>query len=400
MNKKLSELETGVEKLIGSLSENLDAVKMEYIRITAGRLGSIGKMVYREFQAYMRTKYPAAMNGDISEIQGTARRTDLRNMALIKSFFKKIKTEYKGVNVSRLYNDALSKYKIMSKSKAMTKGYVNTVSRFVTAIGSEVETTARDGQTISVRTTYHIAVRRAVSELVNAGINRVDYKSGRSVRVDSAVRNAMMTEFGNVTRIVAETIGNDIGADGVEISAHAFCADDHEDVQGRVFTKEQYQKLQDTGYASDIDGEPVEISHSGNGSFRPIGMYNCHHVAYPFVIGVDETAYPKEYLEEQKTRNENGMTFGNKHMTLYEATQEQRRMETAMRYQRERITAFKEAADGNGAVMGDLKAARESLSKTRDTYKTLGKALNHYSIRTKMERSYVVKKNNPVGGRL
>jgi hypothetical protein len=266
------------------------------------------------------------------------------------------------------------------------------VSRFVTAIGSEREIAAKDGQTISVRQTYHTAVNRAVSELVNAGISRVDYESGRSVRVDNAVSNALMTEFANVTQMVAETVGNDIGADGVEISAHAFCAEDHEDVQGRVFTKEQYEKLQDTGYAVDIDGQAVEISHSGAGSFRPIGTHNCHHIAYPFVIGVSEKAYSKESLEERKTQNETGMTFNGKHMTLYEATQEQRRMETKMRYQREKITALKETADGNSEVERKLKAARESLSRTRDGYKALGKALEPYSIRSKMERSYVAKR--------
>jgi hypothetical protein len=332
------------------------------------------------------------MNNDISEIQKTAKKVDIQNTALIKSFFKKIQTEHKGVKVSQLYYDALAKYKIMSKSAATTKGYVKTVSRFVTAIGSEREVTAKDGQTISVRQTYHTAVNRAVSELVNVGIRRVDYESGRSVRVDSAVSNALMTEFSNVTQMVAETVGNDIGADGVEISAHAFCAADHEDAQGRVFTKEQYEKLQDTGYAVDIDGQAVEISHSGTGSFRPIGTHNCHHIAYPFVIGVSEKAYSKEYLEERRIQNENGMTFNDKHMTLYEATQEQRRLETKMRYQREKITALKEAADGNSEVMRELKSGKEALSRTRDAYKALGKALEPYSIRAKMERSYVAKK--------
>lgn len=33
-----------------------------------------------------------------------------------------------------------------------------------------------------------------------------------------------------------------LGADGVEISAHGFCAPDHEDIQGKQMTKAEYAK--------------------------------------------------------------------------------------------------------------------------------------------------------------
>ncbi|MEA4812261.1 MAG: phage minor capsid protein [Anaerolineaceae bacterium] len=120
-----------------------------------------------------------------------------------------------------------------------------------------------------------------------------------------------------------------MGADGVELSAHGGCAPDHLPYQGRQFSKRQFEKLQ---------GE-LE---------RPIGEYNCRHIAFPILLGISRPAHTEKELnrlEEMSTRRQE---FDGKEYTQYEATQLQRKLETAMRQTKDRALLAKESGDDLG----------------------------------------------------
>ena len=72
-------------------------------------------------------------------------------------------------------------------------------------------------------------------------------------------------------------LGREFGADGVQISLHALCAEDHLPYQGRRFTNKQFERLQ-------------------NRLPRPFGMWNCKHTIFPVVLGVSEPAHTPEEL--------------------------------------------------------------------------------------------------------
>ena len=95
--------------------------------------------------------------------------------------------------------------------------------------------------------TYYIVMEyingKTLKQLGQSGIRTVDYASGYSQRLDSAVRANMQEALTNLTNTLQKQFGEEYGADGIEISVHAAPAIDHQDVQGRQFSKEEYNNF-------------------------------------------------------------------------------------------------------------------------------------------------------------
>ena len=119
---------------------------------------------------------------------------------------------------------------------------------------------------------------------------------------------------------------DDLGCDGWEISAHGGSAPDHEPFQGRQYPDKQYHKI-------------------NNSLHRRIGTLNCGHSAMPIIMGVNSPQYTDEELEEFQKQNEEGVTAGDKHYTLYEATQRQRSLERSIRKRKAHILVDEELGD-------------------------------------------------------
>jgi hypothetical protein len=233
------------------------------------------------------------------------------------------------------------------------------------------------------RINFRQAMRQTIRDLAGKGMYTVDYKSGRRRRLDSSVRSDLMAEFTQIVQGIETKAAGEMGTDAWEISAHNHSAEDHEPLQGRVFTNEEYEKLQSGMAAQDIDGQTFQID-------RPIGMWNCRHIAYPFMLGVSERIHSDERLKEIKEQNESGITFHGKHYTLYEAEQLQRQIETQTRRWRERKAVIKAVADTDPAFKSDLALVNSRIKGLRAEYGSLGGLLAPHKMRMKWERSYNV----------
>jgi hypothetical protein len=164
--------------------------------------------------------------------------------------------------------------------------------------------------------------------------------------------------------------GEEYGADGVEISAHSNSAPDHEDVQGRQFTLEEYDNLQATGYGKDVNGKVYTLWLNSN-SFRPIEEYNCYHMPLNIIVGVSKPEYTEEQLQQMKEDNKKGFKYEGKHYTMYEGTQLQRKIETAIRQQKDTYVLAK--ASGDKELMLDCqKRVNQLTSKYNDVCKLSG----------------------------
>lgn len=270
----------------------------------------------------------------------------------------------------------LKDYEIMSKSSAAhtSQVYKQTINRFVNDLMVSGEENAPS------------MMRKAIRELTNEGISFVDYDSGRTMRMDTAVRTAFMNEMTNIVQEVQHKLADEIGMDGVEITVEYASAEDHADVQGRVFTNEEYEKLQNLEVATDIDGNQVHIS-----SNRPIGMWNCRHLYFGVLIGISEPSMSKRELEFIKGENEAGFTFNGKHMSLYEGEQLQRRLEAEIRRQKETSNLYKQVKGDNPEFVKDYKESVRRTLGLQMGYAKLGKALEPHAIRTKWDRSFVIR---------
>lgn len=176
-----------------------------------------------------------------------------------------------------------------------------------------------------------------------AGIQSIEYESGHHRRIDSALRMNLQDGLNELAIRQQELIGSQFGSDGWEISVHENPADDHADVQGHIFTNEEYNKLQTFGMAKDINGRTYDMTTKYG--FRPIGELNCYHYAYSIVIGVSKPRYTEKELAKIKETNNKGFTFEGKHYTNYQGTQLQRRIETEIRKAQETNILAKAGGD-------------------------------------------------------
>ena len=154
--------------------------------------------------------------------------------------------------------------------------------------------------------------------------------------------------------------GEEYGADGVEISVHENPAPDHADIQGRQFSLEEYDKLEAGEIAEDKDG----IEYDGADK-RAIGEYNCYHKVFNIILGVSKPEYSEEELKEIQERNTSGFDFEGKHYTMYQGTQLQRRLETAVRKQKDTQILARSAGDKELAQECEIKI-RQITEKYND----------------------------------
>ena len=194
-------------------------------------------------------------------------------------------------------------------------------------------------------TSYTEAARGIIRELGYNGL-QVQYESGYHRRLDSAVRQNIVDGVNQINQNASLAMGEMLGYDAVEISAHANSAPDHEPVQGRVFLLKEFEKMQNGEDFTDVDGNRYV------GFLRPIGEWNCMHIAMSFSTQHSIRRYSDEQLKKWKQDNAKGCEIGGKHYTLYQARQLMRQLETKVR--REKDAANAARLNGN-----DMEARRE-----------------------------------------
>lgn len=167
------------------------------------------------------------------------------------------------------------------------------------------------------------AIRRAVTPLAKRGLRTIEQKSGRSVGIEYACRRYIMDQLGQLDDEIQHADHDALGCDGWEISAHATCAPDHEPIQGRQYGDAEFEKL-------------------NNSLQRRIGHLNCGHTANPIILGVNAPQYTEAQLQKFKDDNERGVVYNGYRYTLYEAGQEQSRIENGIRLIKRQILADEE----------------------------------------------------------
>lgn len=197
---------------------------------------------------------------------------------------------------------------------------------------------------------FYSVMRNTLKEIGGSGL--VLYESGRTRRLDSAVRMNVLDGMRQLNNETSKRFGAEYNADGVEISVHLNPAPDHADIQGRQFSNEEYEKLEDGLEAADYKGHKYDGADK-----RQISHYNCYHKIFSIVLGVSEPEYTDKQLKEIQQKNIDGFEYEGKHYTNYEGTQLQRRIETEIRKQKD-INILAKASDDDTLV-------NESQSKIR-----------------------------------
>ena len=181
-------------------------------------------------------------------------------------------------------------------------------------------------------------------------INKEGKEVHNSRRLDSAIRMNLKDSLRELHNETQDIFGKEFGANMVEVSHHSNSAPDHIDtIDGKQFAridviKEQIKNgIEKEIRLEDIQGNRVKVKGKwyddfdtiNNGLDRQVSTLNCYHYIFNGILGVTEPEYTKEELQKDKEKNLNGCEIDGKHYTLYEASQLQRKLETAIREQKD-----------------------------------------------------------------
>lgn len=163
---------------------------------------------------------------------------------------------------------------------------------------------------------YRQACDDVIKEFTRSGLRTVDYASGRTYQVDTAVRMIVRTSTAQLAGKITEANCKTTGQDLVIISQHLGSRDTHVYFQNKVYSMSGKSKKY-----PDIHAPLGEGCAYG----RPEGLQgpNCTHMFYPFWEGISEIPEP---LKEPDPVEYKGRSY-----TRYEATQQMRAMEREIR---------------------------------------------------------------------
>lgn len=343
-----------VEKIVSKVEEQNTYI-LKKIAETIKLIGTLTPTQARQLQQVL--KYGKSYNGIINKIAQITKKnkSEINKIlnAVAKNDYQFAEKFYKYKNVqypSFKENDALQNQ--LETIKRLTLNTYENLSN-TTAIGfsvknekgitifqdiSKIYQDTIDRAVLSVsqgKDTFDREMFKTLKELGTSGIKTIDYKSGRSMRLDSAIRMNMQGALRDLHNEQQNIIGEQYGADGIEISVHENPAIDHEKVQGKQFSKIEYEKLNSGAEARDYKGNIYTLDHDHKNGFRPISEMNCYHYIFNIVLGVSSPLYTEKQLKEIIKRNDEGFNFENKHYSYYEGTQLQRKLEREIRKEKD-----------------------------------------------------------------
>lgn len=363
-----------ISSLPDPISDSMTALQKYVVERICKRLKSIGKLSASDAQALKSAvEYAGA---DMKAIQKELSRIMGLNAKQLDKMFEEVAAE--NVDFANTYYRArgmetLKDYTENTALKSFVEAAKKTAQDGVTNLSSTSMIGFKSGKrVVSLReyyiqivdraitfaqtgtVDYHTAMRSAVKEMARGGLRRVTFESGHSRRLDSQVRMNLLDGIRQLNMAMLEQTGKEFGADGVEISAHALCAPDHQNIQGKQYSLAEFDRL----------NRSLE---------RPIGELNCHHFTTPIVLGVSKPVYSASELREINKRSNAKVTYETvengkrvkKTVTRYEASQGQRTRETAIRYARDELEALKAEGDEMGARKAKTRVANMTAEYKR-----------------------------------
>lgn len=380
MRDELNAQTVPLSKAIDKVMENFEEVSAYFIDKIAEQIKKIGQLRPTEInRIVLMTEWGADINDITARLAQAAAKSIPQVMMVYQQvindtyadsrFTQALKhTQLTPYDVARInqYAQAQSRQTAetiinLSNTTAVQEQYRNAVDKAVLAVSSGM-------------TDYQSATRQVIRDLGYNGM-QVQYQSGYHRRLDTALRQNIVDGTNQLAQQASDIMGEALGYDAYEISAHAMSAPDHEPIQGRVFLKVEFERMQTGQPFSDIDGRQYEAIK------RPVGEWNCKHFAMSFSTQFSKRKWTNEQLDDFAKKNAQGCEIDGKHYTTYGASQLMRKTETQVRYEKDAAVAAKAA--GDDILRQQCQAKINSLMAT---YYAIAKAAG---LRTRPERTRV-----------
>ena len=229
------------------------------------------------------------------------------------------------------------------------------------------------------------AIKNAITDLANAGVGSIKYKSGRIDNIEVAVRRAVVTGANQTAMRTQEVLADELEVPLVEVTAHGGARPSHAKWHGKVYSRR--------GQIT-IDGVTYEdlTKATGYGRADGLGGVNCRHNFHPYVPGTsrawDDKALAK--LEEKK------VTYNGEKYTEYEANQIQRGIEREIRKQKRTVAALEAAGQDSSEERKKLREAQKGYTDFTEQTGIRKQSARTQIASAKAERE--VKKANKAAG--
>lgn len=197
------------------------------------------------------------------------------------------------------------------------------------------------------------AVRSAVKELAEQGMQSIRYPSGKTDSIETAVRRAVVTGVNQTSAELQLELADELGCDLVEVSAHAGARLEHAAWQGKIFSRSGEDKKY-----------PPFRQSTGYGTGAGLCGWNCRHTFGPYIEG-SPPVWTEEKLAELNTPK---YEYDGKKLTEYEAQQIQRHNERQIRRWKREYVAMEAAgldtSEASAKIRQWQSAQRDFLDQT------------------------------------
>lgn len=370
-----------IESLPDALLEIIQKMNDETIGIMANRIKEIGKLSATDVQK-LRNSLRFA-NIDLPQIQQEIADLTKKSLEEMETIFYKSAEEdivmadtmyqYRGVEQLPLAKNLVMQRTVKAAIKEAKEMFLNIskTTAFVIdgkpTILSVTYNKAVDKAIYEAKTgivDYNTAMRKTVRDLARSGLRTVDFESGYSRRLDSHVRMNVLDGMRSMGRDIRKQQADEFGADGVYIQPHGLSSPDHLPHQGKEYTYKEFEALNDR-------------------LKRPIGTgeLNCKHIAYDVIMGVTKPQYTTQELKDINKYSNEKVDWKGKKITRYEASQEQRKMETDIRRLKDQQKALLRSGDDIGA-----RDIQKKINVKTKQYKSLSEGVG---LTPKLKRTQV-----------
>ena len=203
---------------------------------------------------------------------------------------------------------------------------------------------------------YQSSMREVIKQLADSGVKiheeKVGYPSGYNRRIDSSVRQNVLTGVRKVNITTQKIVGRQFGANAIELSLTFPCADDHAPYEGKIYTHKEFENIQ-----SSLD--------------RPFFQWNCRHFGFQVVKGISQPQYTQKYLDQKHAQEHEEFYFEGKKINQVEANDLMRKIETSIRRNKDAQIIGRSA--GNKEIVAN---SQQNITALTHKYNELSKVSN------------------------
>lgn len=262
---------------------------------------------------------------------------------LVKGIAGETNATFKNISKTRAIGFVLKDKNGNKIFKDLKKTYIDLIDEAV----FNVETGVSD---------YQSAMRGVIKQLADSGVKiheeKVGYPSGYNRRIDSSVRQNVLTGVRKVNITTQKIVGRQFGANAIELSLTFPCADDHAPYEGKIYTHKEFENIQ-----SSLD--------------RPFFQWNCRHFGFQVVKGISQPQYTQKYLDQKHAQEHEEFYFEGKKINQVEANDLMRKIETSIRRNKDAQIIGRSA--GNKEIVAN---SQQNITALTYKYNELSKVSN------------------------